>query len=141
MTKLLFALTIPLFLLACKKDSPKPDPTIQTIVGTWKHTAYEKNVNGVKTWAPIDVEPHYMTFRSDGLIVDSNGLPQCCAPKAYYVNGVLFEVQPKETVPVNDQCGLVDCISCDTWNIEQTENELIVTICQPHNLKSKYIRE
>lgn len=141
MKKLLFTLIIPFVLFACKKDNPEPKPEIETIIGTWKQTAYENLVNGKKTWVPTVGEPYYMSFRSDGLILDSNELPACCAPKAYYVNGVLFEVKPKTSVPVNERCMLVDCVGCATWDIEQTGDELILTICEPLSRRSKYIQE
>lgn len=142
MKKLLIALMISHVLVACKKDAPEPEPEIAAIVHSWKLTAYENTVDGKKIWVPVDGEPYYFSFRFDGLILDSNGLPVCCSPKAYYLNGVLFEVKPKAEVPVNVQCGLVDCISCDTWNIEQTGNELIVSLCEPFAARrSKYIRD
>jgi hypothetical protein len=141
MKKLLLALIIPFVLVNCKKDDPEPAPEISALVYTWKHTAYEHVVNGEKVWVPIEIEPRYISFRFDGLILDSKGLPACCAPRTYYVNGVLFEVKPKATVPVNEQCALVDCIECATWNIEQTGNELILSYCEPVTTRSKYIRQ
>ncbi|MCF0075736.1 hypothetical protein LZD49_35020 [Dyadobacter sp. CY261] len=136
----LFSIILLFVLVACEKDSPKPDPEIKTIVGKWKHTAYEKNVNGSNIWVPIDGEPNYIVFRYDGVILDSNGCPNC-APKSYYVNGKLFEVIPKEAISISSQCPIVDCIGCATWDIDQSDNELIVTLCEPSNTKSKYIRE
>jgi len=142
MKKLLFALMISLVLVACKKDYPDPEPEIAGIVHRWKRIAYENTVNGEKVWVPIDGEPDYISFRFDGLILGSDGLPPCCAPKAYYLNGVLFEVKPKAEVPVNMQCISVDCIGCDTWDIEQTENELTISLCEPFTARrSKYIRQ
>jgi hypothetical protein len=142
MKKLLFALMISLVMVACKMDEPEPEPEIAAIVDRWKLTAYENTVNGEKVWVPVQGEPYYMSFRFDGVILDSKGLPACCSPKAYYLNGVLFQIKPKTEVPVNQQCALVDCIGCDTWSIEQTGNELIVTLCEPFTAtRSKYIRE
>ncbi|HWV32162.1 MAG TPA: hypothetical protein VN038_21020 [Dyadobacter sp.] len=136
----LFSIILLFVLAACEKDSPKPDPEIKTIVGKWKHTAYEKNVNGSNIWVPIDGEPNYIVFRYDGVILDENGCRNC-APDSYYVNGRLFQAVPKEDVKNNDSCPMVDCISCATWDIEQSNNELIITSCKPSNTKSKYIRE
>ncbi|SDG30380.1 hypothetical protein SAMN04487996_11795 [Dyadobacter soli] len=42
MEKLVFPLMISFVFVACKKDNPDPTPEIETIVGTWKHIAYEK---------------------------------------------------------------------------------------------------
>jgi hypothetical protein len=142
MKKLLFTLMISLVLVACKKDDPEPEPEIAAIVDRWKSTAYENMVNGKKIWVPVDGEPSYISFRFDGLILDSNGLPPCCSPRAYYLNGVLFEVKPKAGVPTNNYCISVDCIGCDTWDIEQTGNELIISLCEPFaDRRSKYIRD
>ena len=142
MKKMLFALMISLVLISCKKDDPEPEPEIAAIAHRWKLTAYEKIVDGKKIWVPIDGEPDYISFRFDGLILDSNGLPPCCSPRAYYLNGVLFEVKPKAEVPTNSYCISVDCIGCDTWDIEQTGNELIISLCEPFtDRRSKYIRE
>ena len=142
MKKLLFALMISLVLVACKKDNPEPEPEIAAIVHKWKYAAYEKTVDGKKIWVPADGEPNYISFRFDGLILGSNGLPPCCSPKAYYLNGVLFEIKPKATVPINVQCSFVDCIGCDTWDIEQTGNELIISLCKPFaDRRAKYIME
>jgi hypothetical protein len=141
MKKLLFILIIPFVLVACKKDDPDPEQGIISLVGSWKHTAYGNVVNGETVWVPIEIEPRQISFRFDGLILDSMGLPACCAPKAYYVNGELFEVKPKAKVPINEQCAFVNCISCDTWSIEQTGNELILSYCAPVTTKSKYVRQ
>ena len=142
MKKLLFTLIISLAAVACKKDDPEPEPEIAAIVSTWKHIAYENTVDGEKIWVPVDGESSYISFRFDGLILDSKGLPACCAPKAYYLNGVLFEVKPKAEVPINSYCISVDCIGCDTWDIEQTGNELIISLCEPFtDRRSKFIRE
>lgn len=141
MKKLLFALIIPFVLIACKKDDPDPVPEIASIVGKWKHIAYEKTENNEKTWVPMNGESSTIIFRYDGLILDSKGLRRCCAPYKYNLNGVPFEVKPKEEVPVNAECSLVDCIGCEAWTIEQTGDEMIITLCEPTAHKSKYIRQ
>lgn len=142
MKKLLYALMFSLVLVACKSDDPKPEPEIAAIAHRWKLIASEKMVDGKKNWVPVDGEPYYISFRFDGLILESNGLPPCCSPKAYYLNGVLFEVKPKLEVPPNTYCMSVDCIGCKTWDIEQTGNELIISLCEPFSdRRSKYIRE
>ena len=144
MKNLLLALMFIFVLVACKKDDPEPEPEpeIAAIAHRWKLTAYEKIADGKKIWVPIDGEPNYISFRFDGLILDSNDLPACCSPRTYYLNGVLFEVKPKAEVPTNSYCISVDCIGCDTWDIEQTGNELIISLCEPFaDRRSKYIRD
>jgi hypothetical protein len=141
MKYLLFAMMIPLVLFACKNEDPAPEPDIAPIVHKWKLTAYENTVNGENIWVPIDSEPIYISFRFDGLILDSNGLPSCCAPKAYYVNGAFFEVKPKAAVPLNPHCSMVFCMSCTTLNIEQIGDELILSGCDSSMSRSKYVRK
>lgn len=140
MKNYLFSVILLIVLGACKKDSPQPEPEIEAIVGKWKLTAYEKMVNGTNSWVPTDRGPHYMVVRYDGLILDLNGCPNC-APRSYYVNGKLFEVNPKAEIKASLNCPLVDCIGCATWDMTQSENELIVTHCAPSKTRSKYIRE
>ncbi|QRR01390.1 hypothetical protein [Dyadobacter sandarakinus] len=138
MKQLLLSFSLLLVLFACKKDSPTPEPEIKDIVGKWKVTAHEQKVNGTNSWVPVNGAPYYLVIRNDGLILDLNGCPNC-APKSYYVNGVLFEAKQKE--PVSSQCPIVDCIGCATWDIDQTGDELIVTLCDPTGTRTKYIRE
>lgn len=141
MKKLLCVLMLPLLLITCKKDDPEPEPEIASIVGKWRHIAYETTVDGEKVWVPAEPQIQTITFRYDGLILGSDGLPPCCRPKSYHVNGVFFKVIPKTTVPGNAQCAFVDCIGCETWDIEQAGNDLIITLCEPTSSRSKYIRE
>lgn len=140
MKNFLFSSILLFVLVACKKDGPNPDPEIKEIVGKWKRIAIEKNVNGSNIWVPTDGEPLYIVFRYDGVIFDENGCRNC-APNSYYVNGKLFQVIPKEDAGSNASCPMVDCIACTIWDIDQSNNELIITLCEPHNRRSKYIRE
>nr|WP_295926014.1 hypothetical protein [uncultured Dyadobacter sp.] len=140
MKNILFSFILLFVLVACKKDDPNPDPEIKEIVGKWKRTAIEKNVDGSNIWVPTEGEPRYMVFRYDGVIFDENGCRNC-APNSYYVNGRLFQVRPKEDVKNNSSCPMVDCIACATWDIDQSDDELIITLCKPFNRRSKYMRE
>ena len=140
MKNFLFSFILLFVLVACKKDGSPPDPEIKEIVGKWKRIAVEENVNGSNIWVLTDGEPLYMVFRYDGVIFDGNGCRNC-APNSYYVNGKLFQVMPKEDVKNNASCPMVDCIACATWDIDQSSNELIITLCEPYNRRSKYIRE
>jgi hypothetical protein len=142
MKNLLLALTFTLVLIACKSDNPKPAMEIEGIVGSWKYVATEKIVNEIPTWVAVNGEPN-VTFRQDGVIIDSRlGVPNCCAPKAYTVNGLWFKIKNETAQEISEQCGLVDCVGCPTWNITQTGDELIVLSgCEPRIIVSKYIRE
>jgi hypothetical protein len=141
MKKHLFILMISLVVVSCKKDNTDPEVLISSLTHTWKHTAYGNVVGNDTIWEPIRIEPRYIHFRFDGVILDEKDLPVCCAPKAYYVNGELFKIKPKAPLPFNEQCALLDCIQCDAWNITQKSDELIVSYCDPVTTMSKYIRQ
>ena len=141
MKKLLYALMFSLVLVACKSDDPKPAMEIEGIVGSWKYVATEQIVNESPTWVAVSGD-YNITFRKDGVMTDSRGLPDCCAPMAYKVNGLWFKIKNETAQEIFQQCGLVDCTGCRTWNIEQTGDELIIfSGCEPRVIVSKYIRE
>jgi hypothetical protein len=138
----LYIFLIPLLLLNCKKK-PEPLPAIENIVGRWRLDAMEKTVNGQKIWEKVSYDPPaYLTFRFDGVSLDGNGLPLCCAPDSLIVEGTPFKIKPQTKVPENPQCHLVDCASCSYWNLEQKGNELILTsACEFLNYRHRYLRE
>jgi hypothetical protein len=141
MKNIFLALMLSLVLIACKSDNPKPAMEIEGIVGSWQYVATEKIINEVPTWVAVD-GGNNITFRQDGVIVDSRGLPNCCAPMAYRVNGLWFKIKNETAKEISEQCGPVDCVGCPTLNIVQTGNELIVfSGCEPRVITSKYIRE
>jgi len=140
MKQLLFFTIICVFVLGCKKDKAEPISEIKTIVGKWRLDAYERTINGQTTWEKVANEPSYLSFRFDGVILDSNGLPACCAPASYNLNGVKFTIVPKADLPENKQCYLVDCIGCPSWDIGQTGDEMVVGICGIAP-KAKYLRQ
>lgn len=127
---------------ACKSDNPKPAPEIEGIVGTWKYVATETIVNDKPEWVSVPGESN-VSFRHDGVILDSRNLPNCCAPKAYQVNGEWFVINKDTAREISEKCGPVDCMVCPTaWNIFQTNDELVVfSGCAPRVLTKKYIRE
>lgn len=142
MKRYLYILLIPFLLLNCKKEK-EPAPAIKEIVGRWRLDAVEKTVNGQKVWEKVSSDsPSYLTFRFDGVILDGKGLPWCCSPETLIVNGTSFKIKPKAKVPTNPQCALIDCVSCSSWDLEQKENELIITLaCQSLNYRHRYLRE
>lgn len=141
MKNLLLTLMFPIVLIACKSDNPKPALEIEDIVGSWKYVATEKIVNETPTWVAVDGESN-VSFRQDGVILNSRGLPNCCAPKAYQVNGLWFKIKNETAKEISEQCGPVDCMGCPTWNILQSGDELIIfSGCEPRVITSKYIRE
>jgi hypothetical protein len=143
MKRYLYTLLIPFLLLNCKEREPEPLPAIKEIVGKWRLDAIEKTVNGQTAWEKVSYDqPWYLVFRFDGVILDGNGLPYCCAPETLIVNGAPFKIKPRAEIPENPQCYLVDCASCPSWDLEQKENELILTSgCAYMKYRQRYLRE
>ncbi|MPR33739.1 hypothetical protein [Salmonirosea aquatica] len=147
MKRYLYIFLLPLLLLNCKKESePAPLPAIEEIVGKWRLDAVEKTVNGQKVWeqvsGPVPIFTYYLVFRFDGVILGEKGLSWCCSPETLIVNGTSFKIKPKAKVPTNPQCAYVDCISCPSWDLEQRDNELILTsACEFLNYRHRYLRE
>lgn len=141
MKNLLLALMFTAGLIACKSDNPKPEMEIEGIVGSWKYVATEKIVSEMPTWVAVKEESN-ITFRADGVLLDSRGVPNCCVAMAYRVNGLWFKVKNETAQEIKNQCGLVQCIGCGTLNIYQTGNELTVfSGCEPNVKVSKYVRD
>ena len=112
---------------AIKNASPE---TLQPLVAKWRLVAYERTENGKKVWKEADPQyPSYLSFRFDGVVLDSKDLPYCCAPGALNINGKLFEIKPQANIPDNPMCALVDCIGCPIWNITLTGDEFILNLC------------
>jgi len=132
-----------LLLLNCKDKESEPLPAIKDIYGTWRLEAYERTANGEKTWelVPVSEQPYEITFRFDGVILNDKGLPACCTPDSYKLNGVPFKIEPKEKLEQNPQCNLVDCIS-SKWEIEQNDDELIISLIDTSPVRrSRYVRQ
>lgn len=142
MKRLLLILILPLLFLECKKNDLETEPAVKSIAGKWQLVAYEKTVDGEKVWENVDPDSqkNFTIFRGDGVILDSKGLPACCAPMKYFLNGNLFEIKTVVDHTLNSSCNFVDCIGCEYWNIEQKEDEMIITLCDTVPIKTKYIR-
>jgi hypothetical protein len=143
MRRIIYLLILPVILSACKKEHFDSIGEIEPLVGKWRLEAYEKTVNGQKTWEKVpDDQLSYLSFRFDGVILGSDGLPRCCAPKSFTLNGVLFIIEPKADVVHNPVCDLIDCFSCENWVINQNGGEIIVsTSCDSFTQTAKYTRE
>lgn len=139
-------LYIPLFLvclLSCKEDndsSPMQSMTFQTMSGAWRSAEVEKSSLGNgSTWEPIAAaQSDTLVFRSDGVILNANGKPRCCAPNTLTVNGRLYDVKPTSALPANADCELVNCVTCPTWEISWEGNQMIIGTC--NSPKTKYVR-
>jgi hypothetical protein len=131
-------------LLACKKDSVDAYyglADFQTIEGKWYLSAIEKNaIDGTgSSWEPVKSnQADTLIFRSDGVILETDGKPACCAPGTLLVNGSLMAVKPQTALPPNPLCTMVNCVNCTTWELYLSGNEMIVSPCSKPRLK--YIR-
>jgi len=117
-----------LLLINCKKDKdPEPLPEIAGIAGKWNLTEL-KYVSGDST-ITVDinkVEQKDLFIRYDGVML-YDGAVSCCAVNKYVINGISFNVVPKEdTPPANVIC---DCIPCDQLVITQTGDTMTVVYC------------
>ncbi|MCF2516904.1 hypothetical protein [Dyadobacter sp. CY351] len=130
-------------LLSCKKDTMEAmnAPELLSVQGKWYLTAVEKNaIDGRnKVWEPIDLaKADTLIFRSDGVMLDTDGKPRCCAPGMLIINDQVMPVKPQVALPPNPLCVLVNCVNCPSWDIELSGPEMIVTPC--NNQRLKYVR-
>ncbi|HEV7348138.1 hypothetical protein [Telluribacter sp.] len=137
-----------LFLLlmwGCQDKHITPE-VLKPLAGTWRLAAYEQTLNGKTKWVEVPAAvgtaagASTLSFRFDGVVLDSKGLPACCGPSALRINGTTFAIEPKAALPDNPQCHLIDCIGCGVLHIEVAGNEFISS-CQSGNIgKSRYVR-
>lgn len=114
--------------VGCKEKYLAPED-IQPLVGTWRLDAIEP-AEDVKRWEIVPLKDAYsFKIRYDGVILDANGLPACCAPNYLKTDNKVFQIEPKEALPQNPQCALVLCLACDTWNMDVQGDTLIVSYC------------
>lgn len=122
----------------CRDKNVAPE-ILQPLVGKWRLVAYERVENGRKVWKEVDPQsPSFVSFRFDGVVLDSKELPYCCPPSALNINGKEFKIVPKAAIPENPVCAYVDCIGCAAWEIEWSGDEFILDLCGWS--KSKYVR-
>jgi hypothetical protein len=123
--------------LACKKDDP--DTQLSKIAGKWEMVAREELVEGKYVWKDVQsASPTILVFRPDGLVTDTNGLPQCCGPNSLSIDGNLVKIVPKGNVPYNEMCERVNCAACETLGIETKGNEIVISSCG--RIRARYVR-
>ena len=139
MIKNLLLLLIFVSLVGCNEKHLSPEE-IQPLVGKWRLDAVEP-AEDVKRWETVPLKnAYYFEVRYDGVILDANGLPACCAPKYLKINQKQFTIEPKESLPTNPQCALVLCAACDTWNMDLQGDTLIVTYCEGSG-RNRFVRK
>ncbi|NBB18089.1 hypothetical protein GVN20_01870 [Runella sp. CRIBMP] len=115
-------------MVGCREKALSPEE-LQPLVGKWRLSAVQPT--GKNEWEDVTQSSQYQfEIRYDGVILDQNSLPACCAPKYLSVNGKTFTIVPKESLPNNPQCALVSCLACDTWNMDLQGDKLIVSYCE-----------
>jgi hypothetical protein len=140
MKRYLNILLIPYLLLNCKHE-PAPLPAIKEIVGKWRLDAVETTINGQTVWEKAnDTPPVYIVFRFDGVILNSDGLRDCCAPDSLIVNGTPFKIKPAAEILSNPQCAYVYCMPCSPWDLKKSDNELILTRNCGNKSRFRYFR-
>ena len=93
-------------LVGCNEKNLSPED-IQPMLGPWRLEAVE-HAQEVKSWEIVPLEnTYYFKIRYDGVILDANGLPACCAPKYLNINQKRFTIEPEETLPSNPQCAVL----------------------------------
>ena len=137
--KYLLYLLLFLFMANCRDKNVAPE-TLQPLVGKWRLVAYERMENGTKVWKEADPQSTlFVSFRFDGVVLDSKELTYCCPPSALNINGKEVKIIHKTALPENPTCAFIDCMGCPTWEIKLTGDTFILDSCF-NSLKSKYVR-
>lgn len=140
MKKLILFVFVLLALVNCKNNGPELK-NVDSLTGKWRLISNGQRTSAGQTvWEDVPLDKtHRFSFRSDGVILDQNSLPSCCAPKSLRVNGAFFTIKPKMPLPINPMCAAVNCAPCETWDIAQQGNEITIISCG--SLQSKYVRD
>lgn len=124
MKRFICLMLLALVLTYCKdKPDPTPVPGIESIAGRWRGTevVYQRGDSTVTESQNTD-----LFIRYDGVML-YDGTVSCCAVNKYVINGISFNVVPKEdTPPANFIC---DCMPCDELVITQTGDKMTITPC------------
>ena len=143
MKRLLYIPLVLVCLLSCKKDSigdMSPGALFTTVSGPWHSIEIERSsLDNKSTWEPIAAsKSDTLIFRGDGVVLNVNGTPRCCAPATMIINGTLLDVKPQAALPNNPQCELLNCITCPTWEISLSDDQLIIGTCS--SPRTRYVR-
>lgn len=113
---------------------------LTSIAGSWKLIEVERlSLSNASVWEPVPAaQADTLVFRADGVILNPDGTPRCCAPKSLIINGELMDIKPQFAIPANPICALVNCVYCPTWELSWNDDVLIVSSCL--GSKTKYVR-
>ncbi|SDH04326.1 hypothetical protein SAMN04487996_12781 [Dyadobacter soli] len=143
MKRLLYIPLILVWLLSCKKDSfddLAPNAAFSGVTGVWHAIEIERSsLDNKSTWEPIAAaKSDSLIFRGDGVVLNVDGTPRCCAPATMIINGQLVDVKPQTALPNNAQCEKLNCVTCPTWEISLSDDQLIIGTCNAPRMK--YVR-
>lgn len=128
--------------LGCKNNQDafdSPQNAIASVGGKWLLTETEQSVNGKAVWMPaIILQPEFIVFRYDGVILNADEKAGCCPPKFLNINKSSFEIKPQESITYVSDCSTVLCGACQVWDISISGDEMIIAKCQTP--RSKYVR-
>ena len=133
---LFFLVTV--ILWSCDEKRLAPDE-IKPVVGKWMLNSVKQG-GDAKQWELITPkDATVFEIRYDGVVLDADGLPACCAPKYLVYQGKKFTVEPKKKLAPNPSCALVLCLACDTWYLELENGQLITDLCNT-GVRSRYTK-
>jgi len=142
MKRSLYILIFIISTLGCKNDQDvmdSPQSAMASIGGKWLLTEMEQSVNGKNVWMPaITLQPEFIVFRYDGVILNGEEKAGCCSPKILNVNKSSFEIKPQEPIQYGTDCAAVLCGPCQVWDISLSGDEMIIAKCQ--SPRTKYVR-
>lgn len=145
MRRLLYIPLVLVCLLSCKEDSDRDamQPAItafRSVSGTWHSVEIERSsLDNKNAWEQIPAaKSDTLVFRTDGVVLNANGTPRCCAPASLIINGELADIKPQSMLPNNPQCELLNCITCPAWEISMTADQMIISTCSSPRVK--YVR-
>ncbi|WP_026632450.1 hypothetical protein [Dyadobacter alkalitolerans] len=140
MRKSIIILLVAICLSNCKDDTEEPNPKLESIVGKWRLIEKEVEINGQKMWQKAsDRIPYTFSINPAGVVLDNAGLPACCGPKSFMLNGIVVKIESATELPINPTCATVNCAPCDVWGMDQKGNELIISYCELE--RAKFIKE
>lgn len=127
-TPTILSILLVLFFAGCKKEKLGPEE-IKPLVGRWNLEAVEFK-GPIKQWEPLPAtQSDAFQIRYDGVVLTKDGLGTCCGPKSLTLNQKVFSIKPKEAIPRNPQCDLIDCLGCETFELELKNDTLIASSC------------
>ncbi len=114
--------------LGCENRELSPEE-IRPLVGRWHLDAVASNET-TNEWKPISAnQSDAFQIRYDGVILTGEGLETCCAPRTITFKKRVFLIESKEPIPPNPTCAVVDCLNCETLDIELKNDTIIVSYC------------